>query len=94
MRDYVGQWVVLYNQQKICRGFESHRLHVSALFRESQKGNTVFASGRAGDVNGYDSFAPEYYGSAWRGERALAIPVTKLVRVNWWTPKQNLLLVI
>ena len=27
-------------------------------------------------------FAPECYGSAWRGERAPEIPVTKSVRVN------------
>ena len=32
--------------------------------------------------------ALEYYGSAYQGERAPEIPVTKSVRVNWWTPKQ------
>ena len=51
----VGQWVVLYNQQKTRRGFQPQRLHVSAFFREKQKANNVFASVRAGDVNGYDS---------------------------------------
>ena len=29
-------------------------LYVSVFFRERQKGNNVFASVRAGDVNGYD----------------------------------------
>ena len=60
--DYVDQWVKFYitnkiNQQNICRGFESHRLHISAFFPGKAKripGN-VFASVRAGDVNGYDS---------------------------------------
>ena len=33
----------------------SHRLHISAFFREKQNGNNVFSSVRAGDVNGYDS---------------------------------------
>ena len=39
-------------QQNIYRGFEYHRLHISALFREQEKENNVFASERAGDVNG------------------------------------------
>ena len=39
--------------------------------------------------------APEYHGSSeWRGERAPEIPVTKSVRVNWWTRKTYILLVI
>ena len=29
--------------------------YISAFFREKHKGNNVFASMRAGDVNGYDS---------------------------------------
>ena len=66
----MGQWKVLYNQQKkICRGFESHRRHISSFFREKQKGNNVFASVHAGDVNGYDQGRVRY--GTYRGVPAV-----------------------
>ena len=34
-----------------------------------------------------EQFASEFYGSAWRGERAPETPVTKSVRVNRRTSK-------
>ena len=81
----MGQWVVLYRQQKICREFESHRLHISAFFSgKEQKGNNVFASVHAGDVNGYDSLLLSAMVVRGKGE-APEITVTKSVRVNLWT---------
>ena len=63
------------------RGFESHRFHISAFFQENKKGNDVFASVRAGDVNGYDSLLLSTTVVGDEG-KALEIPVTKSVRVN------------
>ena len=52
------------------------------FFRETRKkGNNVFASVRAGNVNGYDSFLLSTTVVGGEG-RALEIPVTKSVRVN------------
>ena len=84
----MGQWVVLYNQQKKCRGFESHRLHISAFFREKQKKEmTSFASVRAGDVNDHDSLFPSTTVVRGEGREPRRYPGTKSVRVNWRTRK-------
>ena len=70
------------------RVFESHRLHISAFFREKKNGNTFFASVCAGDVNGYDSLLPST--TVVRGKwRAPGIPVPESVTVNWRTCKKS-----
>ena len=38
-RHRVAQWVALYNEQKICRGFESHGFHIIAFSRVKNNKN-------------------------------------------------------
>ena len=83
----VGQWVVVYNQGRICDRFYSHRLHISAFFPEKAKMKYRLCERTRWRRKWLKYFPPEYYGSARRGERAPEIPVTKSVRVNWRTRK-------